>query len=416
MSDAFDPFSLEDDDDDYEGEHSHQQYEEQQPHRPTNRNVIQPPEESVMFDHNDNVFRQNDVIPKGHHHGNILTHVPVTNLNTSVDSDIYSHLFASPPAKITSPAFHNTSISDSSDVSNSNSNSGSSRNEVFSKSSMENMIPINIILLEQMSVTYDSVPNSSPVMEMKGTINIKPSTIIGGHTFYISLKDTERHLKQITSFFDITKEVTDHSKEEDPFVKKHQEQGDRIFKVSMPTNIDCLGTKPVNVIKYIGSEYLRPIPLLVNVKVRVAGDVCRVGVKIRSNPIHTHNLDNLVVLIAIPPDVSGESAKMSRQGGVWDPIKRVIVYKYDVIQSGETVDLQMQFDYVPSIRKDGQNAMLPRFPVLVRCISKNESLSNVQLDVGGEGDGSLSRSGISGGGGMFQMHLDKSFQLFHRKI
>jgi hypothetical protein len=144
---------------------------------------------------------------------------------------------------------------------------------------------------------------------------------------------------------------------------------------------------------------------LVNVKVRVVGDICRVGVKIRSNPIHTHNLENLVILIAVPPDASGESAKMSRQGGVWDPIKRVIVYKYEKIECGETVDLQMQFDYVPSIRKDGQNAMLPRFPVLVRCNSMNESLSNVQLDVGGGDERAV-----------FEMHLDKSFQLFHRKI
>ena len=148
---------------------------------------------------------------------------------------------------------------------------------------------------------------------------------------------------------------------------------------------------------------------LVNVKVRVTGDTCRVGVKLRSNPINTHNLENLVILIAIPPDASGESTKMSKQGGVWDPIKRVIVYKYEKIACGETVDLQMQFDYSPIIRKDGQNAILPRFPVLVRCNGVNETLSNLLLDAEGIGTGD-SRL-VS-----FQMHLEKSFQLFHRKI
>jgi hypothetical protein len=79
----------------------------------------------------------------------------------------------------------------------------------------------------------------------------------------------------------------------------------------------------------------------------------------------------------------------------------------------------MQFNHVPSMRKDGQNAMLPRFPVLVRCNSRNESLSNVQLDVGGENDGgSKSSAGSSDGDErhVFEMHLEKSFQLFHRKI
>lgn len=394
MSDAFDPFHLEEDDDDVFDESC--SYEE---HRTTHWGTEMPTDEDnirvPVFDNN--VFRQNDdVIPKGQ---TIFTHSPMTKLNTSIDSDIYSHLFASPPPSSRMSHTH-TSISNVSDGGN-------------------KMIPIHISLQEQMSAVYDSVPNSSPAMDMKGSIHIKPSAIMGGHTFYISLKDTERHVKQVTSFFDIAKEVTDHSKENDPFVKTHQEQGDRIFKVSIPANVECFGTKPVNVIKYIGSEYLRPIPLLVNVKVRVVGDICRVGVKIRSNPIHTHNLENLVILIAVPPDVSGESAKMSRQGGVWDPIKRVIVYKYEKIECGETVDLQMQFNHVPSMRKDGQNAMLPRFPVLVRCNSRNESLSNVQLDVGGENDGgSRSIAGSSDGDGrnVFEMHLEKSFQLFHRKI
>jgi hypothetical protein len=250
MSDAFDPFSIEDDD------YEEPSYQEQRP--------LHDNDESVMFDNN--AFRQNDVVPKKQ---SILLHSPVTRLNTSIDSDIYSHLFASPPR--TSHSQSNVSVSGRRDRKEDpmNTSSSSSTSSPFSstmlssfKPSSTNVIPINILLQEQMSAMYDSVPNSSPVMDLKGTINIKPSTMIGGHTFYISLRDTERHLKQITSFFDIAKEVTDHSKEVDPFVKKHQEQGDRIFKVSIPTHVDSLGTKPVNVIKYVGSDYLRPIPLV----------------------------------------------------------------------------------------------------------------------------------------------------------
>ena len=312
----------------------------------------------------------------------------------SVDSDIFSHLFQSPSK---------------SQLTNENRNHNRNRNETSPTN--PNEIQIKIYQSEHMSCIYDSAPNSTPVMDIKGTINIKPTTDILGRTFYIALQDPERHLKEVTSFFEIAKEVNDLThigpRDEHPFVKKHQQLGNRIYNVNIPQNTDCLSSDPFQILKYTGSEFLRPIPLLVSTKVRVAGKVCRVGVKIRSNPSNRQKVKNTVVLIAIPPDVNGESMKMSLEGGVWDPIKRIIIYKCEDMKCGETVDIQLQFEYLaPSL--DAKEAVnLPRFPVLVRCDGVNDQLSSVELRVGGTLDDIKK---------YYALKMDKTYKLFHRKI
>ena len=147
-------------------------------------------------------------------------------------------------------------------------------------------------------------------------------------------------------------------------------------------------------------------PQLVSVKVRVAGKFCRVGVKIRSNPTNRQQIQNAVVLIAVPPDISGESMKMSSKGGVWDPMKRVIIYKCDQMESGETLDVQLQFEYFAPLIDETEVANLPRFPVLVRCEGADDQLSNVELKVGGTVEGKQ----------YYQLDIDKAYKLFHRKI
>ena len=319
-----------------------------------------------------------------------------------LDSDIFSELFqmpSQPKAEITKEN-HN--------INNLNV-SGAVTRKV--ESTDPNEIQIQIHQSEMMSCVYDSEPNNTPTMDIKGSFNIKPTTDILGRTFFIALEDPDRHLKEVTSFFEIAKEVTDliHQlpNEEHPFVKKHQEQGNRIYKVTIPQNIDCLSSDPFQILKYTGSEFLRPIPLLVSTRVRVAGKVCRVGVKIRSNPSNKQQVKNAIVLVAIPPDVNGESVKMSIKNGAWDPLKRVIVYKCEDMKSGETVDMQLQFEYLAPTLDAKEVANMPRFPVMVRCEGFNEKLSSIELKVGGTLDDVKK---------YYALKLDKTYKLFHRKI
>ena len=115
--------------------------------------------------------------------------------------------------------------------------------------------------------------------------------------------------------------------------------------------------------------------------------------------------------MSVPPDVNGESMKMSLQGGVWDPMRRVVIWCSQLVKSGETIEFQLQFDYT------SVNDQLPRFPVLVRCDSTNDKLSDVEIGVGGEtyfdASGATHRQP---GRTPFKMNLSTSYRLFHRKI
>lgn len=399
MSDPFDPFSLDDDAFETSAVHTSEQ---------SGVNKSTQSNDSTFFDSSflqgtfssplDDTFDDKHSPAKARRNSHDL------------DSDIYSQLFMSPSQL--AGAGTNTIINNASEPSGiANQRIATSTRNTIAKdlkpAVKPHIVQISVVLHEEMSVIYDSEPNSTPVMDVKGAINFNPSaSALQGKTFYIALSDPDKHFQQVTSFFEIAKEVTDHLKEEHPFVKRNREQGNRIYRVEIPRNLESLA-KPMNLIKYTGSEYLRPIPLLVNVKVRVVGNFCRVGLKIRSNPTNDQKIQNMVILIAVPPDVSGESVKMSRQGGRWDPMKRVIIYKCDTLICGETVDVQLQFDYKsPALENGGGTMRLPRFPMLVRCDGLNDQLSTIGIKV----------CGALGDTKVHELHVDKSYKVFHRKI
>ena len=142
----------------------------------------------------------------------------------------------------------------------------------------------------------------------------------------------------------------------------------------------------------------------------MGGNLCRVGVKVRANPTNTKNINNIAILMAVPPDVSGETMKISLRGGVWDPMRRLIIWSAPSMKNGQTIEYQLQFEYMPV------NAnVLPAFPILVRCDADNQ-LSNVEIEVGGEtyydANGDLYRQSEDT---PYKMNLSKTYRLFHRK-
>lgn len=169
---------------------------------------------------------------------------------------------------------------------------------------------------------------------------------------------------------------------------------------------------------------------LVHCKVKVGGNLCRVGVKVRANPTNKKNIKNVAILMAVPPDVSGETMKMSLRGGVWDPMRRIIIWSSPYMKSGETIEFQLQFEYTANsatggtappgttsnnVGRNGNNNLLPSFPIMVRC-DADDKLSDVQIEVGGEtyydANGDVYRqSGTS----PYKMNLSTSYRLFHRK-
>ena len=103
---------------------------------------------------------------------------------------------------------------------------------------------------------------------------------------------------------------------------------------------------------------------MVKSRVQITDDVSRVGFKIRSNPSNAKPLNNMVILVAVPPFVQGESVKMSRKGGVWDEMKRTICWTLQKLDPGEVLEIQAQFQ--SGNLQNLANVNL-QFPVLVRA-------------------------------------------------
>lgn len=110
---------------------------------------------------------------------------------------------------------------------------------------------------------------------------------------------------------------------------------------------------------------------------------------------------------------------MSKNGGIWDPMKRVIIYRCEKLDPGETLEIQMQFEYLAASR---ENQDMPRFPVLVRCHGMKDLLSNIRIEVGGgdDVDDNIDRDDLDSSDLAvkpdYELNLEKSYKLFHRKV
>jgi hypothetical protein len=99
-------------------------------------------------------------------------------------------------------------------------------------------------------------------------------------------------------------------------------------------------------------------------KVRATPVNCRVGIRICSNPGNPTALTKAAVLMVVPPDVMGDNVSMSRDGGVWDEMKRTLSWTIDELQPGEMVEIEAQFE---RLMASHNVSTTPKFPVLMRC-------------------------------------------------
>jgi len=104
---------------------------------------------------------------------------------------------------------------------------------------------------------------------------------------------------------------------------------------------------------------------LIKSRARIAEEFTRIGFKIRSNPSNELPLMNVVIILAVPPSMDGQSVRMSREGGMWDEMKRTLSWIIKRLDPGEALEIQAQFRAT-----DGGAAQFSPdtiFPVLARC-------------------------------------------------
>jgi len=138
---------------------------------------------------------------------------------------------------------------------------------------------------------------------------------------------------------------------------------------------------------------------LVKSKVQASGLRCRIGVKIRSNPDNLQRLQRIAVMMSVPPDIRGESAKLSWKGGVWDAMKRVVAWRIEALEPGDLIEFQAQFDCLTSMSSDRPP---PKFPILVRCDAEDDYFSGISFE--------------SEEQARLQIQVSKSFHILHRKV
>ena len=112
-------------------------------------------------------------------------------------------------------------------------------------------------------------------------------------------------------------------------------------------------------------------------------DRCQLGVRVRANPQNSYVLRDIAILIVVPPDLDGENITMSRKGGVWDEMKRTLVWKILKLDPGEIVDIQSQFH---STGMEGGVAGETKFPLLAKC-NGDTSFSKIDLNTDFTEDG-----------------------------
>merc|ERR1712232_1050506 len=159
----------------------------------------------------------------------------------------------------------------------------------------------------------------------------------------------------------------------------------------------------MGIASYVCSSLVQPIPLLVKTKVKLDGPRCQVGVKIRSNPANSSPLSEIAMIMAIPPDIKGETVKLMKRDGDWDGMKRIISWRLPTLQPGELIELQVQFQFV---NPDQGLKMNPTFPILVRCNAANEQFSDILLDSVASYDSRVP----------MKMTFAKAVRILHRKV
>ncbi len=130
--------------------------------------------------------------------------------------------------------------------------------------------------------------------------------------------------------------------------------------------------------------------------------------KVRTNPSNDSPSFDLAILLAVPPGIQGETVRMSRQGGVWDGMKRTVTWTVEQLNPGEVLEVQAQFETIAA-SKNGKDveALLrtPKFPVLVRCDTVN-LFSEIEITADYSDDLSS----------RIKMDLSKSIRILHRKV
>lgn len=137
----------------------------------------------------------------------------------------------------------------------------------------------------------------------------------------------------------------------------------------------------VKVASYHRSVTKKFMPILVQSKVSRSGthlEHCKVAVQIRTNLNNVGSIRNITVAMAVPPTVIGSTLSIDSGPGAgeYDDLKRTIRWQVEELQQGSSIVFGAEVLVASTLLVDE----LPKFPILLRCNSVEDTVSSVIVD------------------------------------
>eukprot|EP00547_Thalassionema_nitzschioides_P002306 CAMPEP_0194222244 /NCGR_PEP_ID=MMETSP0156-20130528/32449_1 /TAXON_ID=33649 /ORGANISM="Thalassionema nitzschioides, Strain L26-B" /LENGTH=741 /DNA_ID=CAMNT_0038952951 /DNA_START=139 /DNA_END=2364 /DNA_ORIENTATION=- len=243
-------------------------------------------------------------------------------------------------------------------------------NGISSAADCNNRIQVHVALNEDLTCSYRQGRISSCAIE--GVVQVQVKSDADSNLFFLLLRDPSRHIRMIQENRRYADDMTEHLSESERTGR--EDSVDHKFTISVPR-----AESYFPVMRYKCNPELRPVPIRVQTRVRIAQGFCRVALQISSNPANEDDLTDLTIIMGVPLEVRGESVTTHPPGGVWNAAKRSVIWCVAELGEGEKFQLQAQFELdldVMTAEKDK-----PKFPVLVRCQCMYAQLSDIELEV-----------------------------------
>ena len=137
----------------------------------------------------------------------------------------------------------------------------------------------------------------------------------------------------------------------------------------------------VKVASYHRSVTKKFMPILMQSKVSRSGnhlEHCKVAVQIRTNLNNVGSIRNITLAMAVPPTVIGSTLSIDSGPGAgeYDDLKRTIRWQVDELQQGSSIVFGAEVLVASTLLVDE----LPKFPILLRCNSVEDTVSSVIVD------------------------------------
>jgi hypothetical protein len=179
------------------------------------------------------------------------------------------------------------------------------------------------------------------------------------------------------------------------------------FKVTLPKSLG-----QTNIATYtIENVQTQNMPILLQTKATLHGTICKIGVQVRSNLSNLGDLHDFIIVLLIPTTLKSHTVKITRgTNGEMDEMKGIVTWKIGHLGHGKSklvsIEAEMNDTLIDMMESLGSEVVQDKieFPVLVRCCSGMDQISDVVLSCG-----SLEEAPASVG-----VQVMRSFRLIHR--